>query len=103
MTAEIAGIIHTARHAYAVLDFRYWTKPINGGVSHGGQRILIIEDGRHFVGQYALSPPPSHFVSILGKSILIDVPKEHGNIITFTESGPPPRAYLDQEPVLFSR
>ena len=98
-SAKVVGEIVTFGHKYAILDYRYETKPTAEGVAHGGQRILIIQDDRRFLGQYALSSPPVHTVSIRGTSIVIDVPANHGNAITFDNDGPPARAYLGQESV----
>jgi hypothetical protein len=102
-SATIAGKIQTPQHSYVVLDFRYTNPPTPGGRRHGGQRILIIQDGRHFAGQYALSPPPLRAISVKGRSIIVGVPHGQGNTVQFTESGPPTTAYLDQDEVQFSR
>lgn len=101
--ARVVGNIESPPHTYTVLDFRYVTAPTPGGVQHGGQEILVIRDGNHFVGQYTLSPPPLHTISVKGASILIDAPKWRGNAIIFTDNGPPSSAYLDQDTVNLTR
>jgi hypothetical protein len=95
------GTITISSNAYAVYDLRYRTIHSAGMVVHGGQRIIVILNGKTYLGQYSLSPPPLHKVTIEGNSIFIDVPPQNGNKITIGKSGPPVSAFLDQDEANF--
>src|SRR5579872_2696805 len=77
------GTIAIHKHEYTVLDYRYKAAPTPGGSVHGGQRVLIIDDG-HYIGQYALSPPPLRSMTVTTMSIIVDVPAANGREIKFT-------------------
>ena len=92
------GEVAISGKTYAIIDYRYQTKPVSGGSAHGGQRILIVEDGRKYLGQYVIATPPFRAISVRGTSVFVDVPASEGNVIKFDENGPPREAYLTQDP-----
>ena len=97
------GKIAIPAKSYTIYDLRYKTIPPDGLVSHGGQKILVIMNDQEYVGQYSLSPPPMHNMHIRGSSIYLDIPKKNGNRVRFDESGPPAKAFIDEEVVTLSR
>jgi len=98
LRANEAGEITFAEESYEIIDCRYTTASGPGGSAHGGQRILIFEGRKKYVGQYALGTPPFHRVWVQGNSVYIDVSASEGNKIKFDERGPPQNAYLAQAP-----
>ncbi len=100
---RVGEVVASGKH-YAIIDYRYVTKPmVAGGVSHGGQRILVIESGENFRGGYVLGTPPFYTISIHGKSVYIDAPQSQGNEIRFGDSGPPERVHLAGDLTRLSR
>ena len=97
------GSINVGADTYTVYDLRYQTIPSPGLVAHGGQKIIVILNGNTYLGQYSLSPPPLHMVTIKGDSIFIDVPAKNGSEIAIGNDGPPSSAFLDQDDADFSK
>ena len=95
--AEV-GEITIAGRSFQIVDYRYRTRPVPGGSPRGGQRILIVENGKRYVGQYALGTPPFHRIWVQGSSVHIDLPEAQGNEIKFDMNGPLQKTYLAQEP-----
>lgn len=91
-----AGMITILSDKYTVYDLRYQTIPVDGTAVHGGQRIIIILNGKTYLGQYSLDTPPFHKISVKGHSIFINVSAEHGNRIKIGKNGPPSKVFLDQ-------
>lgn len=96
LSAKHIGSIHSGSSSFDVYDYRYRTKPEPGLVPHGGQKIIVLRDGK-YLGHYALSTPPYQEISIEQNSVRIKVPADVGNTFTFSELGPPSRAWLNGE------
>jgi hypothetical protein len=92
--AKEVGKIAISGNTYSILDYRYRTGPNSNGGAHGGQRILVVEDGRNYMGEYVVGTPPFFTVTVRGASVFIDGPQKYGNEIRFDKDGPPHQAYL---------
>src|SRR6185312_4065496 len=91
-----AGEITVSEHTFSILDYRYRLTPVECGAAvHGGQRLLIIEDGRVYLGQFVLDTPPFHSVMLQGSTVYIDRGTVEAGQINFSAKGPPNRAYLN--------
>jgi hypothetical protein len=95
--ATEVGQIRMASQVYSIIDYRYRTAPSPGGSSHGGQRILVIENHRKYLGQYAMSPPPFLTISVRENRIFAGESE-----IKFAP-GPPAKALVDGYLVSFSK
>jgi hypothetical protein len=100
---ENIGSIAVAGNTYTIIDYRYRSAPGPGGSVHGGQRILVIEDGQKYLGQYALSTPPFYRISVGGVAVHLDSPEDGASTINFEKGGPPLEAQLPEGPVELSK
>ena len=71
---------------------RSFTQPAGGAAVHETKRLLVITDDGRYLGGYTLDEEPFR---IVGTEVLFDVPPNVGDRITFTENGPPSRAWFD--------
>ena len=96
MTRAIAirsvGNILAGNAAYTVFDMRY--RDSAEGPHQTGQKILLVQDGRRYLGQYALAVTTPLTLSIRGNSVVTDAPAGDGNEIRIDQYGPPPEIYL---------
>lgn len=89
-TFNLAGIAG----GHAVYDYRYGFMPQHGAVMHGGQRMVIVKDGR-YVGQYSLSPPPFADLSVRGSQVIIQLDQDRGRAVLDFSNGPPQQVLVD--------
>jgi hypothetical protein len=94
ISVKEVGVLSIGGHSYSVYDYRYRLAPTPGGAVHGGQRVLVIDDHRRYVGQYALTL--LHSLSVQKQSIIVE-PAGQGGQISFLPEGPPEKAYVDGE------
>jgi hypothetical protein len=87
------GDIAVKGRKFSIYFLRYKTIPKSWGVAHGGQRILVFENDKSYIGQY--SGFLANHVYIRGTSVYLDVPKEYGDHISFEGGGPPAQAHVD--------
>jgi hypothetical protein len=81
---------HGQGYMVYLLSYRT-TEP--GVASHYGQRILIFDAHRRYLGQYHLEA--AHRLRIVGSDVLLNVPANHGNCLRLDGSQPPVEAWLD--------
>ena len=97
------GTLTASSNTYAIYDFRFETIPIDGGVSHGGQRIFVFSNDRTYLGQYPLSPPPFHTISVTNHAVHLDALSDSKETLEFEGGVPPQRVLLDGESIQFER
>lgn len=102
ITLHKIGVIEATPKTYEIYNLIYKTITQDGYPPHGGQKILLFSN-KQYVGQYSLSSPPFHGLSIDAKSIVIDIQKEKGNRINFDENGPPRSVFIDEDTVKLSK
>lgn len=97
---EVKGNRATAASAeLRVFDLRYKTKPENGLVPHGGQRLLFFDKAMRYLGQYSISTPPALIFELKDRAVVANVPDAAGNTILLGDKSPPTHAFLNQEVV----
>lgn len=76
------------RSSTFLIYYYYFT---NYETMHGHHRILILKFNCEYVGSYIFDGESFH---TSGSNIIVDVPKEWGNIIRFRNGRPPQRAWF---------
>ena len=84
-------------HSYYVYNLIYTAQGDPGTAVHGGQRVLIFDSHRRYVGHYHLDTPPFRRVWVSGFDVRINVPAGHGDRISLKAATPPEGAMLDQD------
>lgn len=90
--ATFSLVGRTNKSRYSIYDYRYKLLTRKGGVMHGGQRIVVFQ-GRRYIGQYSLSPPPYNLTSVSGDHIVVKS-SDTNNTYTIDLSKYPPRNVL---------
>lgn len=99
---EFTLVGRTAGDRFAIYDYRYRYLPPNGNVMHGGQKIVIFQNGK-YLGQYSLSPPPYNTLSVNGTSAVIHGRNGPEIFEIDLSRNPPSEAFVDGEIILFYR
>jgi hypothetical protein len=89
------GKIARSGHTFTIFDYRWrW----NNG-NRLTQRLLIFRDGRYFGNYYTTGIS----CSVQGDGLRCSGSRESGNVIGFSERGPPAKVHLDGEIKSFDR
>lgn len=88
-------------HSYFVYLLSYRTKTHGYGVPHYGQRILIFDAHRKYLGHYHLED--GHRLRIVGSDVLLNVPANQGNRLHLGRASPPDPEWLDGDTVGFAQ
>lgn len=91
------GRIQQEGHYLEIFSLVYYTKG-EGVASHGGQRILFLQDGVTYVGQFRL--PDISDARIAGTQVRIPADPRYGDHIELG-AGIPPSAYIGGEVIEF--
>lgn len=87
-------------HSYRVYLLSYRTT-YPGVASHYGQRILVFDSHRRYLGHYHLEA--GHRLRIVGSDVLLNVPASRGNRLHLDRATPPDPEWLDGDTVGFAR
>lgn len=95
---KFLGKINRAR--YSIFEYKYRFRPRTGSVMHGGHKIIVFE-GRRYIGQFSLSPPPYNFVSLSNFEIIVRGKDKKSEYIVDFSKGPPNKVFIDGELIEF--
>lgn len=99
-TFVLAG--RTAGDKFAIYDYRYRFRPSGANVMHGGQKILVFQ-GKRYIGQYALSPPPYTFVTMNGTHVVLETRGTREKVSLDFSKNPPREVLINGEVEVFYR
>lgn len=110
LSLRMVGKLRASGHQFAIYDYHYVLDGHCADCSrHGGQRIVVLRDGR-YVGQYKPSTPPFTRVQVVGANLLLQSndealpPEERRAVrIDFDRSGPPRYVHIGGEDLDFFR
>ena len=86
-----------------IYDYRYKHLPHEGGVKHGGQRLLLFDSKRQYVGQYILSPPPYNDIVVRARTVRISARGRLVGQLQVIDGRPPETTYVAGEVLSLSR
>lgn len=96
---KAVGRIVTKTGYVAVYDMVYRFKAAE--VYHGGERIILIENGKAYLGQYGVFGPPLKGVAVRGNAI-VNATDPEGRIV-FQDGRPPQSVLIDGTPYGFGK
>jgi hypothetical protein len=96
VTIRFLGTVPARRYEYFIYAHTF----INPESEHGHERIIVMERGCKYAGQYYVMAQATR---IRGNDILFNAPIEYGNVIRFSNRLPPAQAWIDGEVHEFMR
>jgi hypothetical protein len=87
--------------SYYVYQLSYRTRTHGWGVAHGGDRILIFDAHRNYLGHYYMQR--GQHLRIVGSDVVFDLTPQWGDRIHLAGASPPSTAWLDGEIVGFDK
>jgi hypothetical protein len=97
LTIRKVGSIRVGRRRDDIYDVVHVTPT---GTFHAVQTVVVIEDGRRYLGGYLVDEAP---VRIVGRDIVFPFPRADGDRLHFSRNGPPTRGVLDGKPIWFRK
>lgn len=86
---------------FRVYQLSYRTRTHGWGVAHGGDRILIFDEHRNYLGHYYMQR--GQHLRIVGTDVVFQLTPKWGNTIDLAGPKPPEKAWLDGEIVPFEQ